>query len=349
MLSRSVRVCLCDGLEIVSNIHTVRASIPPKINPNSPTEDWSFAENDHRTLIDQQSQLLVRANRTSPSQHFHLLLELSQYCQSTATQEKCEIGSGWVMVPLDDHKPPLVTDTKNYNALLNGGHMDEPGVLLDPQYLTLQSNGLSGAIDRLKRARLKFSLESRESDIDVAYDNLPIQPLVVPTNLIKPLVYYRNELAFQFHKRHHPTGLCTTPIDSIFLSTFFEALAQPDLIASLRRLYALRKKRHLNSSASVQQQREEFIRTYQLFIYPLLHYRDLPPYDFHDLAVQNERRRIINEMNQRQIPIKKAPPQDTAAVFLDPTLTDRWTPFTTHEISFSLQKFVPSFPSNVEA
>ncbi|CAF3622662.1 unnamed protein product, partial [Adineta steineri] len=26
----------------------------------------------------------------------------------------------------------------------------------------------------------------------------------------------------QLHKRHHPTGLSTTPIDSIFLSTFFQ-------------------------------------------------------------------------------------------------------------------------------
>ena len=300
-------------------------------------------------MIDEQPQLLVRANRTSPSQHFHLLFELSQWCQSTATQEKCEIGSGWVMVPLDDQKPPLVTDTKNYNQLLNGGHMDESSVLLDPQYLTLQSNGLSGAIDRLKRARLKFSLESRESDIDVLYDNLPIQPLVVPINVIKPLAFYRNEVAFQFHKRHHPTGLCTTPIDSIFLSTFFEALAQPDLISSLRRVYGARRKRNLSSSASAQQQREEFIRTYQLFVYPLLHYRLLPPYDFHDPPSLMERRRIINEMTKRQLPAKKAPPQDILSILLDPTLTDRWTAFTANEVSFTLQKYVPSFSSTAEA
>src|SRR5262249_36982797 len=149
-----------------------------------------------------------------------------------------------------------------------------------PQYKILRSDGLSGMIDRYKRARIKFSIESRETDIDLLYDNLPIQSIIVPMNLIKTLAYYRNELAYQLHKRKHPTGLSTTPIDSLFLSTFFQTLSQPDLIYILRRLYR-RRKRAINPSPSSQQHREEFIKTYEIFIYPLLHYRQLPPYDFH--------------------------------------------------------------------
>ena len=45
-------------------------------------------------------------------------------------------------------------------------------------------------------------------------------------------------------------------------------------------------------------------------------------------------------MVKRQFPAKKAPPQDILSILLDPNLTDKWTPFTTDEICFSLQKFV---------
>jgi hypothetical protein len=204
-------------------------------------------------------------------------------------------------------------------------------------------------IDRFKRARIKFSIESRETDVDLLYDNLPIQPIIVPMNLIKTLAFFRNELAFQLHKRLHPTGLSTTPIDSLFLSTFFKTLEQPDLIYTLRRLYRSRKKRFLHSSSSSQQQREEFIKTYEIFIYPLIHYRQLPAYDFHDITALNERRKLINDMVKRQLPAKKIPPQDILSILLDPNLTDKWTPFTTDEISFTLQKYIHDFQPDIVA
>ncbi|CAF1418005.1 unnamed protein product [Adineta ricciae] len=347
VLDRSVRVCLYDGFEIISNIHTVRAIVPKKLDERDLTEDWQFVPNDINTLIDEQNQLLIRSNTANSSQRLKLLFELSQWCQSTVTQEKCEVACGWAMVPLQDEKPPLITDTKGYNELLHGGHVDETNVLLDPQYKILRSDGLSGKIDRIKRARIKFSVESRETDLDLLYDNLPIQSIIVPLNLTKSLAYYRNELAYQLYKRQHPTGLSTTPIDSIFLSTFFQAIEQPDLIYGLRRVYRSRQRRFLSSSSSSQQQREEFIRTYELFIYPLLYYRQLPPYDFHDRAALDERRKLITDMIRRQLPNKRTPPQDILSILLDPNLTDKWTPFTTDEISFSLQKYIPNFRSDV--
>ncbi|CAF4882766.1 unnamed protein product, partial [Rotaria magnacalcarata] len=80
----------------------------------------------------------------------------------------------------------------------------------------------------------------------------------------------------QFHKRHHPTGLSTTPIDSIFLGTFFQALPQADLIYTLNRIFRIRKDRYLSGSSSTQQQRELFIKVYEQFVYPLLQFRQLP-------------------------------------------------------------------------
>ncbi|CAM4767496.1 unnamed protein product [Rotaria magnacalcarata] len=340
VLDRCVRLCLCDGLEIVSNIHTVRAIVPSKLDPREVTEDWHFARNSLNTLIDEQPELLMRSNFSGPGQKLKLLIEISQWCQSTVTQEKCEIGCGWAMVSIDDVEPPLITDTKNYNELLRGGHTDQEGVLLDPQYKVFRSNGISGMIDRYKRARVKFSIESRENDVDVLYDNLPIQSMIAPMNAIKPMAFFRNELAFQFHKRHHPTGLSTTPIDSIFLGTFFQALPQADLIYTLNRIFRIRKDRYLSGSSSTQQQRELFIKVYEQFVYPLLQFRQLPTYDFHDTASLNERRNLINDMIKRQAAKKKAPGEDILSILLDPNLTDKWTPFTTDEVCFTLQKYI---------
>jgi hypothetical protein len=299
-------------------------------------------------MIDEQPQLLLRSNRLNSTEKLQLLIELSQLCQSTVTNETCHIGCGWLMLPVDDGKPPLITDTKSYNELLHGGHTDESNVLLDPTYLASQTNGLSNMINRLKRARMKFSLESREDDMDVLYDNLPVQSLVVPINLIRTLTVFRNELASQFHKRHQIVNPSTTPIDSIFLSTFNHVLHQPDLILTLDRLYSVRKKRHLNSSSTLQQQREEFIRTYELFIYPLLEYRLLPSYNFHDLTILKEREKLINVMIQRQMPTRRRKnviQQDIVSILLDSTLTDQWTPFTVEELCFSLQQTMPNSSS----
>ena len=149
-------MCLYDGFAIVSNVHTIRAFGPHKINPNETTEDWTFAENDVRAKIDQQPQILVRTNRTDSGQRLQLLFELSQLCQSTVTDEKCEVGSGWATIPLDGEKQPLVTDTKSYNELFHGGRTDETNVLLDPQYLRLHTNRISGASNQLKLAQKKF-------------------------------------------------------------------------------------------------------------------------------------------------------------------------------------------------
>ncbi|CAF0964114.1 unnamed protein product [Rotaria sordida] len=349
VLDRCVRVCLFDGVDIISNIHTIRALIPSKVDDRDLTEDWHFVRNDINTLSDEQPELLIRSNVPISGRHLKLLIELSQWCQSTVTQEKCEIGCGWSMVSIDDDEPPLITNTKGYNELLKGGHIDETNVLLDAQYKVLRSDGISGMIDRFKRARIKFSIESREDDIDLLYDNLPTQSIIIPINLIRPVVFFRNELAYQLHERHHPTGLSTTPISSIFLSTFLQSLLQPDLIYTLNRLYRLRKDRYLPSSSSLQQQRKLFINTYELFTYPLLQYRQLPLYDFHDKITLNERRHLINNTIKRLLPRKKKPGDDILSLLLDPTLTDKWTPFTTDEIGFTLERYIHDFTNDIVA
>jgi hypothetical protein len=317
----------------MSNIHTIQAHISDKMAEDDLTEDWYFASNNKNTFIDEQTELLIRSNEFDRVERLYLLMELSQLCQSKLNEEKCEIGSGWTMIPFDDDEPSLMSETKSYHELLHGGHIHETNILLDSRYQNLQSNGLSGKINRYKKARIRFSFESRESHIDVLYDNLPTTSMIVPLNLVRILVFYRNELAYQLSKSCHSNSLSAKTIDSIFLSTFYQTLEQPDLIYTLNRLYRRHKK------LSVQEQRREFIKTYERFIYPLLSYRLLPPYDFHNITSINERRMLIRYMTNKQLRMENTTRADILSVLLDPSLTDKWTPFTTDETCFSLQKY----------
>ena len=55
-------------------------------------------------------------------------------------------------------------------------------------------------------------------------------------------------------------------------------------------------------------------------------------------------------MIKKQIPPKKKiPPQDIVSIFLDPNLTDKWSPFMTDEVSFTLQKYIHDFKTDVVA
>ncbi|CAF3385263.1 unnamed protein product [Rotaria sp. Silwood1] len=331
VLCRCIRICLYDGFKIISNIHAIRAHISNKIDERDLTEDWCFAVNNENTFIDEQAKLLIRSNEFDPSKHLHLLIELSQLCQLKDNNEKCEIGCGWIMIPFDDDQFSMISEKKKYNELLHGGHYDELNILLDSEYKKFSMDGLSGRFNRNKQARIRFSLESRETDIDLLYDNLPVTSMIVPINLIRILFFYRNELAYQLEKRYHSYNLSTMPLDSIFLSTFYQTLEQPDLIYTLNKLY-------LPKELNYRQQREEFLNIYESFIYPLLYHCKLSSYDFQNESKMNERRKLIKEMINKQLAANKNHKPDILAILLDSTLTDQWKPFKTDEICFSLQK-----------
>jgi len=148
--------------------------------------------------------------------------------------------------------------------------------------------------------------------------------MIIPINLIQILDFYRNELAYQFEKHSSSNSLSTKPINSIFLSTFYQTLEQPDLIYVLQRL-----------SPSIN--REDFLKIYELSVYPLLFYRSLPSYNFHDISIINQRRKLINELISKKLRTKQL---DILSILLDPNLTNKWTRFTTDEICFSLQKYL---------
>ena len=261
-------------------------------------------------------------------------MELTQRCRSKATNDVCDIGCGWLKVQLDDVPLPLVGNTKTYDECLNGGHVHETNIPLHSDYPGLQTRGLSGKIDRYKRARVKFSLAFRENEVNLLYDQLPLTSMIVPINLVLLLAFFRNELAREFSQRIVANGISTMPVDSTFLSTFERFLAQPDLVYIF--CYRYRSSKPFN----FRRKRWKCLEIYTTYIYPCLCFLPLASYDFHNIDHLVFRRKTIRELVQAQLGRLQNQNSEAAmaTLLLNPEFTDQWAPFTVGEVCFSLQK-----------
>lgn len=330
-----MHVCLYDGSEIVSNISTIRARVSRKANDDNPTEDWKFSPNSDTSWIEKQPVLLIRSRRFDPSNNnIYLLIELSQTCELESNQKIFSIGCGSVMVPLTECRTSLIKNSTSYNIPLSGGHFNESDILLDARYRDLQTSGIKGNRDQKKRARVRFSLESINPQNELIYGCLPRRSMVVPLNLIKILAIYRNELADKLRKRYYQGVLSSQPLDSIFLSTFYQALEQLDLIDTLNAIHESRKK------WNIQEETKWLIRDYELYIYPLLFCSKLQPYDLYDRDIREERREVIIDMLDVLMPSESSTQDDIIDALLSADLTEYWKPFTTNETCFALQNYL---------
>ena len=323
ILCRCLRICLTDETKIVSNIHSMRAFCDDDDDDDDDTETWSFEKPTSQTLIEHHSKLLLRSNRTDKSSTLFLLMELCQICRSKTSGERCEIGCGWLKIPLD------LSKSQSYDELIAGGRIDEPNVLLDQRYQQLRSDGLRGKLHRRRRARLKFKVEFCDKDDEkLPFSHLPTTSIVVPSDLIVLLAFYRNELAFQCRQK-----ICTKPIDSVLLGTFAHALDQPDLLFPF--LHRARSKKKFD----FQRLRKKFLQIYESFVYPLLSHVRLSRYDFAEETIINARATLINERIRNALTRSRRENNlpDPAEIFLDPESTTNFKAFDLAELTFSFE------------
>uniref|UniRef100_A0A3Q3WL50 SH3 domain-containing protein n=1 Tax=Mola mola TaxID=94237 RepID=A0A3Q3WL50_MOLML len=102
VLSRHIRLCASDRTQVLSNIHTVRATY----NPKSP-KTWSFSPRMTgilSTLLD--GDCFLRCNSASPD--LGILFELGVAFIRNSTGERGELSCGWAFLKLtDDSGNPL--------------------------------------------------------------------------------------------------------------------------------------------------------------------------------------------------------------------------------------------------
>ncbi|XP_037321154.2 nephrocystin-1 [Pungitius pungitius] len=286
VLSRHVRLCAFDGSQVLSNIHTVRATYNPK-NPKT----WSFSP---RTtgllpaLLD--GDCFLRCN--SPSPDLGLLFELGVTFIRNSTGERGDLSCGWSFLKLsDDTGNPLPHRT--FELMVNGGTPFEKDVKMEASAPRGPPAGVFQQILQAhRRPKLILKLKSCGSETRTRLSLLP-DALLHCLSCVQLLVLHR-QLQADSLLLDRPTmqdaGLISSPV----LSTFPELLDQPDLLDALRSAWL-----DAESNMSRAQKRDlsyvkqRFIAVYMASAFALLRSASLPPPRWADAPSEERRAGVI--------------------------------------------------------
>ncbi|KAM9727656.1 nephrocystin-1 [Menidia menidia] len=286
VLSRHIRLCAFDGVQVLSNIHTVRAAY----NPKSP-KTWSFSPRMTGmlpTLMD--GDCFLRCNSQSPN--LGVLFELGVTFIRNSTGERGELSCGWAFLKLsDDAGNPLLNRT--YELPVNGGTPYEKDV-------SVAAAGLKGSpgsvfqqmLQARRQAKLIIKLRSLSSRTRTQLSVLP-DTLLHCVSCVHLLVLHRQLLADTL-LMDRPTMQDADLICSPVLSTFPELLDQVDLLDVLRSAWL---EAETNMSRAQKRDlpylKQEFIKVYMSSVYFLLHSASLPDYRWADPSSEEQRARVI--------------------------------------------------------
>ncbi|XP_074752751.1 nephrocystin-1 isoform X2 [Athene noctua] len=236
VLSRHVRLCLFDGNQVLSNIHTVRATWQPK-NPQM----WTFSPRVTGilpSLLD--GDCFVRSN--SLSSDVGILFELGITYIRNATGERGELSCGWAFLKLFTSNG-MPVPSKMYELLLNGGTPYERGVEVDPSISRRGSSVFHQFITLKKQPVLVVKLRSLSAQSKDILNLLP-ETLIGSMCYIHILIFYRQILGDALLK----DSISMQSADLIFnpiLATFPQLMDEPDLMDALRVCYLRGVQLHL--------------------------------------------------------------------------------------------------------
>uniref|UniRef100_A0A8D3E453 Nephronophthisis 1 n=1 Tax=Scophthalmus maximus TaxID=52904 RepID=A0A8D3E453_SCOMX len=271
VLSRHIRLCAFDGTQVLSNIHTVRATY----NSKSP-KTWNFSPRMTGilpTLLD--GDCFLRCNSESPD--LGILFELGVTFIRNSTGERGELSCGWAFLKLtDDAGNPLPNRT--YELPVNGGTPYEQDVAVEASVTKGTPAGvLQQMLQARRQPRLIIKLKSTSSQIRKQLCLLP-DTLLHSLSCVHLLALHRQLLADTL-LMNRPTMQNADLICNPVLSTFPVLLDQSDLLDALRRDLSFLK--------------QEFIKVYMSSVYFLLHSPSLPCHRWADPPLEEQRARVI--------------------------------------------------------
>uniref|UniRef100_A0A8C9YCF0 Nephronophthisis 1 n=1 Tax=Sander lucioperca TaxID=283035 RepID=A0A8C9YCF0_SANLU len=264
VLSRHIRLCAFDGTQVLSNIHTVRATY----NSKTP-KTWSFSPRMAGilpALLD--GDCFLRCNSASPD--LGILFELGVTFVRNSTGERGDLSCGWSFLKLTD-------DTGN--PLPNRCETSPAGVF--QQFLQGR-----------QQPRIIIKLKSSNSRTKTQLSLLP-DTLLHCLSCIHLLALHRQLLADTL-LMDRPTMQNADLICSPILSTFPMLLDQPDLMDALRSAWL-----DAETNMSRAQRRDlsylkqEFVKVYMSSVYFLLHSPSLPCHRWADPPLEEQRARVI--------------------------------------------------------
>ncbi|XP_041865417.1 nephrocystin-1 [Melanotaenia boesemani] len=286
VLSRHIRLCAFDGVQVLSNIHTVRATY----NSKSP-KTWSFSPKMTGllpTLLD--GECFLCCNSSSPN--LGVLFELGVTFLRNSTGERGDLSCGWAFLKLtDDAGNPLPSRT--YELPVNGGTPYEKDVTVEASVTKGSSGGVFQQMLLARRQpKLIIKLKSPNSRTRTQLSLLP-DTLLFSLSCVHLLSLYRQLLADTL-LMDRPTMQNADLICSPILSTFPVLLDQTDLLDALMSAWL---EAETNMSRAQKRDlpylKQEFVKVYMSSAYFLLHSPSLPCYRWADLPSEEQRARVI--------------------------------------------------------
>ncbi|XP_034754745.1 nephrocystin-1 isoform X3 [Etheostoma cragini] len=286
VLSRHIRLCAFNGTQVLSNIHTVRATY----NSKSP-KTWSFSPRMAGilpALLD--GDCFLRCNSASPN--LGILFELGVTFIRNSTGERGDLSCGWSFLKLtDDTGNPLPNRT--YELPVNGGTPYEKDVAVEASVTRGSPAGVfQQMLQDRRQPRIIIKMKSSNSRTRTQLSLLP-DTLLHCLSCIHLLALHRQLLADTL-LMDRPTMQNADLICSPILSTFPMLLDQPDLMDALRSAWL-----DAETNMSRAQRRDlsylkrEFVKVYMSSVYFLLHSPSLPCHRWADPPVEEQRARVI--------------------------------------------------------
>ncbi|MEQ2295405.1 hypothetical protein AMECASPLE_013949 [Ameca splendens] len=286
VLSRHIRLCAFDGTQVLSNIHTVRASYTSK----SP-KTWSFSPRMTSilpTVLD--GDCFLRCNSLSPD--IGILFELGVTFLRNSTGERGDLSCGWAFLKLaDDSGNPLPHRT--YEIPVNGGTPYEKDVMLEAPLLRRSPGGVfQHMLHARRQPKLIVKLKSTNNRTRTQLSLLP-DTLLHCLSCFHLLVLHRQLLADTL-LMDRPTMQNADIICSPILSTFPVLLDQTDLLDALRSAW-LEAETNMSRAQkrNLSYLKQEFSKVYMSSVYFLLHSPSLPSYRWADPPSEEQRARVI--------------------------------------------------------
>uniref|UniRef100_A0A3B3ZFY5 SH3 domain-containing protein n=1 Tax=Periophthalmus magnuspinnatus TaxID=409849 RepID=A0A3B3ZFY5_9GOBI len=286
VLSRHVHLCAFDGNQVLSNIHTVRATYSPK-NPKT----WTFSPRMTGilpTLL--HGDCFLRSDSSSPD--LGILFELGVTFIRNSTGERGDLSCGWAFLKLMDDSGNLLPN-RTYELPVNGGTPYEKDVAVEA---SVNKGSPTGVFQQMLQSRrqpkLIIKLKSADSRTRTQLSLLP-DTLLHCLSCVHVLTLHRQLLADAL-LMDRPTMQSADLICSPVLATFPQLLDQPDLLDALRSAWM-----DADSSMSRSQRvrdshvKQEFYRVYMSSVYFLLHCPALPSYRWADPTAEEQRARVI--------------------------------------------------------
>uniref|UniRef100_A0A3Q3W5S4 SH3 domain-containing protein n=1 Tax=Mola mola TaxID=94237 RepID=A0A3Q3W5S4_MOLML len=316
VLSRHIRLCASDRTQVLSNIHTVRATY----NPKSP-KTWSFSPRMTgilSTLLD--GDCFLRCNSASPD--LGILFELGVAFIRNSTGERGELSCGWAFLKLtDDSGNPLPS---RYT------HMTRTQMQIYHFRLCSQSGVFQQMLQARRQPKLVIKLKSSSNQIRAQLSLLP-DSLLHCLSCVHLLALHRQLLADTL-LMDRPTMQDADLICSPILSTFPVLLDQPDLMDALR---VSNKCTMVNLISDFSYLKQEFIKVYMSSVYFLLHSPSLPCHRWADPPSEEQRARVIyNTLNSLKHTQHTAGGSGNPEVFVDPV--HQHLAFDVSELAFDL-------------